>query len=174
MLEQGLRGVKLAAASSLLLLSSCIPSTSPEDASFRDSVLNQYGVTPHAQEYIRQYPFKNTHTTTNGGGMTYPDRFEVYSDQHEALLHEASHIYAKHLMNPDFCGELDKGLKAIADRQESDYYIELYYGDGAKFKGLKGNCTEQYASMSSYSMGQEQKLPVDVRWAYQTLYEWGK
>lgn len=149
--------------------------TSPEDALFRDQVLEKYGVRQSAQNYIREYPFKNTHGShENGGGLTFGDRWEVHSNEHEALIHEASHVFAKHVMNPDFCLAFDETLKEIADLSpKGSYFQELYYGDEKDFSGLAGNCTEQFASISSFSMGSKDKIPQQLQFAYRTLYEWG-
>jgi hypothetical protein len=104
--------------------------------------------------------------------LTHPTWWEVFSDQDEALLHEASHVWSHHLMNPDFCKSLDTELKKAADKPVNRYYKELYYGNGQDFKGLKGNCTEEYASISSYSMGNKDKIPVNLQPFYKTLYKW--
>lgn len=159
-------------ALALLHLAQPSPTTSP-DSYQRDGVLWKYGVTPEAQAYIAQSPFSNKHLSEDrGGGMTYSDHWEVYSNQDEAIVHEASHVWSHHLMNPDFCKSLDEELKRAADKPVNGYYQELYYGNGQDFKGLKGNCSEEFASISSYSMGEKSKIPTNLQPFYKTLYKW--
>jgi hypothetical protein len=144
------------------------------DNQLKDSVLHKYNMTDQAIAYIDQFPFYNRHTTINGGGRSYLGQWwEVYSDEEEAIVHEASHMYSPKVMSPEFCTIFDQEIKEEADKALG-YFHTLYYGDGQNFKGLKDNCTEEYASISSYSMGDKTKLPVELQGFYKTLYKWGK
>lgn len=162
----------VAALTAIALLSLTHHETSTSDALERDTVLNKYHVSPQARAYIDQYPFADLHTTTNGGGHAWlGDHWEVYSNQDEAILHEASHMYSNKIMNPDFCAALDANLKEVADaRPEGDYFHNLYYD----VRGMKDNCTEEYASLSSESMGNKDKMPPPLQPFFQTLYLWNK
>ncbi len=151
------------------------PTTSPQDAIERDHVLFTHHVRPEVIKLLRSVPFVNTHTGTRGGGMYrgLERGVEVNGSQEEAILHEESHAWFDIGIEnkPEFCKGLEEELKEEAD-STTGYYHELYYGDNKDFKGLKGNCTEQFASMSSFSMGNEFKVPEDIRNYYQTLYTW--
>ncbi len=141
-------------------------SVASNDASWRDQILAKYGIRPNAIAYVDSFPFqlKPISTDLRGGGMSFVgSHWEVYSHQEEALVHEASHMWSYALMNPAFCSYLDKTIS-----QEPDTYFKDMY----KVTGMKDNCTEEYASTSSWDMGVQTKMPPDLQPLYKSFYNW--
>lgn len=162
------------------------PDQRASDNSYRQGIYEKYHLTVPAQNYLLDIPFQITGTTApgSGGGMSYdyPFRhFVIYSPQDEALVHESSHQWYDHMQdqNPNFGRLFDGAVKDVADESpKGSYFAEIYYGDengdNPSFKGLKGNYTEEYASISSYDMGAKDKMPKELLGYYSTLYKFDR
>lgn len=126
------------------------PSSFSSANSFRDYILNTYGFTETAANFI-----KNNSTITvgqlsgscNGGGEWIPASKTVQLNciQHEAALHELSHVWwhTYRLQNPEVVKGLARDLVKLADGDGAATavaFAKTYVsGDGGSFKGMYCN-----------------------------------
>lgn len=151
-----------------------------DDYALRNEVFETYPFTAPAIRYLREIPFFNRNTTTNGGGLWHGDDLipyaEVFSHEHEAAIHELTHAWHDKMEREDPTFR-DRFLEDAHRAGQRDvpygFYWVLEHGHpGTDFKGLGNNSTEWFASMGSKVMGNVYGMPEEVKEHYSSLFRW--
>ncbi|MBI2018620.1 hypothetical protein HYS96_02830 [Candidatus Daviesbacteria bacterium] len=130
---------------------SVVPSSFSSADVFRDYILNAYGFTATAADFIK----RNSTITVNdlsdscsgGGGFWIPATRNVQLNcaQHEGTVHELSHVWwhTFRLQNPEMVKGLARDVVRLADGDGSSIAVAFartyVYGDGGSFKGMYCN-----------------------------------
>lgn len=146
------------------------------ETEYQNHVLTSYPFTESAKDYLRSRPLYLRDDWPRGGGLAHNDINNIWGEtsrQDEAALHEMSHLWNYHAseLDPEVNDIIMNTFRAVAEgRPVGDYWHDLVYGDGKKWKGMYGiptEATEEYASGASKIMGDTSKLPLDLIPIYQ-------